>query len=59
MYVVADGGKRWVWMTWTTAASADCQSPAVGLLWEGSGHALVAVEASRVVKPARLALQGS
>lgn len=35
------------------------ESPAVGLLWEGSGRPLVAVESSRAVKPARLALQGS
>lgn len=31
----------------------------MGLLWEGSGRALVAVETSRAVKPAWLALQGS
>lgn len=38
-------------MSWTTVSSIECQGPAVGLLWKGSGHAPVVVEASMVVKP--------
>lgn len=50
--MLTQGGKHSVEMSWTTVFSVGCQSPVVGLLWEGSGCAPAAMEAFMVVKPA-------